>query len=190
MAKTNKSTTSQVSKPAQQPAAPRRAYLVVTEVGQYGEDLSQLAERLWNQFQAGDDRALLDLIVWSLDTGRLPPRKARDVFGARYGLWRSDKARTLDQAYRVERRKGEHVGHMLSDTDLCRYIAPRMVELRRESRPVDRHLYETVGREIGVGRSTVERIINIKKTPQYDTWRKLAEAGVLRLSPTTKSENS
>jgi DNA invertase Pin-like site-specific DNA recombinase len=79
---------------------------------------------------------------------------------------------------------------MLSDEDLCRYIAPRIVELRREGKAVDRQLYEKVARELGIGRSTVERIINIKKTPQYDTWRNLAEAGVLRLSPATKSENS
>jgi hypothetical protein len=54
------------------------------------------------------------------------------------------------------------------------------VELRREGRPVDRHLYETVGRELGIGRSSVERIL---KTPEYCTWRKLAEAGYLRLPP-------
>jgi hypothetical protein len=190
MAKAKKqSSTSKVIKPAQQPAAPRRAYLEVTHVGQSDEDLSQLLERLWQQFQAGDDQALLDLIVWSLDAGRMPPRGARDEFGARYDRWRSNKIRTLDQTFRVERRKGKHVGHILSDEDLCRYIAVRMVELKHEQPkpPVDRHLYERLGRELGVGRTTVERIININKTPQYDTWRKLAEAGVLRLSPAAKS---
>jgi hypothetical protein len=61
------------------------------------------------------------------------------------------------------------------------------VELRREGRPVDRNLYETVGRELSIGHSSVERIL---KTPEYRTWRKLAEAGYLRPPPATKSEFS
>jgi hypothetical protein len=165
----------------------RHAYIEPTNVGNLGEGLPELLERLWKQFQAGDDRSLLDLIVWSLSA--MPPSEARTEFITRYNLWRSNKVRTLDQAFRVERRKGEHVGHILSDEDLCRYIAPRMVELRREGRPVDRHLYETVGRELGVGRSTVERIIDIKKTPQYDTWRKPRPA-TSDFRPATKSEIS
>jgi hypothetical protein len=162
-----------------------RAYIEPTDVGNPGEGLPELFERLWKQFQSGDNRSPLDLIVWSLSA--MPPSEARTEFITRYNRWHSGKVRTLDQAFQVSRRKGEHVGHRRSDAELCRYIAPRIVELRREGRPVDRHLYETVGRELGIGRSSVERIL---KTPEYCTWRKLAEAGYLRLSPATKSEFS
>jgi hypothetical protein len=199
MAKDKKqSTTLQVSKPTQQPAAPRRAYLQVTEAGQRGEDLPQLLERLWKEFEAGDNRALLDLIVWSLDAGILPPRKARTEFGARYDPWRLGDVRSLDAAFGVQRRKGKHVAlrvkrHRGGHADkrpgreqYRRHIVVRVYELHLdEGMPIDKALFAKVDEELGLGTDTAHDIFY---EPASRPWREIAATGCLRVTPRKAAE--
>jgi hypothetical protein len=190
-----KSSTSKVGKPAY-------FAIEVTEVGQWGEDLPQLFERLWKQFQAGDNQALFDLVIWCLVRAKLPPpdivTKAVTEFIARYDRWRLGNVRSLDAAFQLQRRKGKHValrvkrrqdGHVgkrPGREQYRRHIVVRVYELHLdEGMPIDPALFEKVAEELGLGPGTVEEIFYERESCR---WREAAAKGCLRVTP-RKTEN-
>jgi hypothetical protein len=173
-----------------EPRERRRAYIEVTDVGNLGEDLPQLLERLWKQFQAGDNQALLNFIIWQLSRGKLPPPEALTEFIARYNRWRLGDVRTLDEAFGVQRHKGKHLrvrrlggnrsGMRASREQYRRHIVVRVYELHfDEGLPIDKGLFEIVAKELGLARSTAEEIFY---EPASRAWRQVAATGCLRVT--------
>jgi hypothetical protein len=152
------------------------------------DSLARQIARLWDRYRAGNDQALLDLIIWSLSGGRLPPVDAITAFVARYDRWRAEEVRTLDEAFKVQRQKGVHIrGGRFTRGRLRPYIAVRAAELHKgENMPIDRGLFETIAVELKIGTSTVEKIYY---EPETRVWHEMAATGLLRLGP-PKMENS
>jgi hypothetical protein len=139
--------------------------------------LAPLLARLWERFQAGDNQALFDLIVWSLAGGQAPPPEASTAFVERYDRWFKLEVRTLDEAFGVERHKGRQIDDLAAERERLRPYIVLRVEAWRKDKPAGRELFETIAKDFGKSRRYVEELYYEKESA---AWRKAGEAGVFR----------
>src|SRR5215471_19172811 len=73
------------------------------------DPFAQVYEHYWTLFQAGEDWALFELVIWYISSGRAPPAEVTTEFVRRYDRYAKFEVRTLDEAFIMERPKGLHI---------------------------------------------------------------------------------
>jgi hypothetical protein len=120
-------------------------------------------EHYWTLFQAGEDWALFELVIWYISSGRAPPAEVTTEFVRRYDRYAKFEVRTLDEAFIMERPKGLHIPDRAIRERYRFYIVRRVVQLHRgrAGMPIDRGLFDTIAAEIvggGMSGALAEKI--------------------------------
>jgi hypothetical protein len=120
------------------------------------------------RFERGDKLAPFDAIaLWSI----FFPAWAKDAFFKAWFAYRSYEAVTLDQAFGVERPKGQHIKKAREREVLRWQILFRVYDLHhRKNAPLDAVTFASVGDELGIAGSTVAKIFG---EPASDELREL-----------------
>jgi hypothetical protein len=109
------------------------------------------------QFEAGEDWALLDAVDFCARGGMAMPLWLANAFCERYASWSLFETRTLDAAFRVERK-----GARLPDRARREWLKPRVVLrvllLHGQRVPIDEGLFEKVGTDLGIPAGTARDI--------------------------------
>jgi hypothetical protein len=118
--------------------------------------------------ETGDGGVLLDAVDLCARSGVALPKWAADAFSERYSDWRQFRQRTLDEAFKAERR-----GVRMSDQAALFWLRPRIfkrvLELRAKGLPFDGGMFEAIGEELGVSESTVRNVLYTD--PEGVKWR-------------------
>ena len=125
----------------------------------------QLVEECREQFEAGENRALLDVIDLCGRSGQPLPLLAVDAYGQRYLDWLYYRAPTLDAAFAVTRPKGMRVPDVARRERLRSSVVRHVILLHKPlsptkepAKPLDDALFDSAGESLGITGSMVKTI--------------------------------
>jgi hypothetical protein len=122
------------------------------------------------RFDQGDNRAVLDAVELCGQAGLLP-LWVRNAFSEAWSAYRHYKAATLDQAFGVERLKGEHIDTRREREELREQILFRVYELcYQEGAKLDASTFARVGDELGKSATYVQGVFS---EPESDELREI-----------------
>jgi hypothetical protein len=121
--------------------------------------LTDLAiENCRRRFEAGDPKALLEALDFCARSGGAMPLWLREALVARLDPWFRYQAKTLDQAFDVERKR-ERISNRKKRLSLQPRVAWLVIRLHREEKlPIDEALFERVGKTFGISMGTARAI--------------------------------
>ena len=123
------------------------------------------------RFEAGDPKSLIEAIDFCARSGTAMPSWLGEAACARFDRWFRYEAKSLDQAFGVE-RKGERISNRKLRERLKPRVAWEVSRLHREEElPIDEALFERVGKMLDVPMGTVRDIYYTD-----NRWRRLFEA--------------
>ena len=102
-----------------------------------------------HRFEAGDKTALLDAIDFCARSGTAMPVWLAKAYCAAYTEWATYRARSLDQAFGVE-RKGRRISDLQKREALKASVVIEVDKLRHEKEPVDEMLFARVGEKLRI----------------------------------------
>jgi hypothetical protein len=130
--------------------------------------IDQLLQHYHKRYDPGDKLALFQALdIYAL----FFPAWARTAFRTGWSRYRGYEAATLDDAFGVKRRKGQHLDKARERERLRELILFRVYCLYyQENAPLDGETFAKVGRELGINGSTVAQIFG---EPASDALREL-----------------
>jgi hypothetical protein len=124
------------------------------------------------QFEAGEDWALLDAVDFCARAGMPMPEWLVQAFCDRYVDWCLFRVKSLDDAFKVKRPKKMKLKARERRERLKPQVVLWVLRLQRERRvPFDEALFERVGKQLGIGKTTANKIYYASD----NHWRKLLE---------------
>lgn len=117
--------------------------------------LTDLAiEECRKRFEAGAPKALLEALDLFARSGDAMPLWMREALVARLDPWLRYQAKTLDQAFDVERKR-ERISNRKMRLSLQPAVAWEVIRLHREEKlPIDEALFERVGKKFNISMGT------------------------------------
>jgi hypothetical protein len=103
------------------------------------------------RYSEGDNLALLLAVDHCLSTGRAVPADLATAYCGRFGVWHRDQVPTLDEAFGVERPKGQHFDNLKKrscDRMLVLQCAMRLQATK--NLPMGGEMYTAVAKELGL----------------------------------------
>jgi hypothetical protein len=79
-----------------------------------------------------------------------------DEVAAAAGRWIEYDARTLNEAFGIDRPKGFSLPAARKKFVLLRRVFRRVIEAQANATPIDDGLFEQIGEDIGIGKTTVK----------------------------------
>jgi hypothetical protein len=134
------------------------------------EAAAQALARLKARHDAGDGRALFEAL--DLNTSIMVPWIA-EAYAKGWGRYLRHEAKTLDEAFGVERPKGQHFEAARKRERLRPQIILGVYALHANGKgmPLDGAIFETIGREAGISGREASEIFG---EPESDELRELA----------------
>jgi hypothetical protein len=110
------------------------------------------------RFEAGDATFLLHALDYCARSGGAMPLWLREALVARLDPWIRYQAKTLDQAFDVERKR-ERISNRKLRLSLQPHVAWEVIRLHREEKlPMDEALFERVGKKFKIKMRTARDI--------------------------------
>ena len=106
------------------------------------------------RFRDGDALALIDAFKWCATFRVVPPDWVLFEAGRAFALYTTAHARTLDEAFRVARRKGEKIEGTRNTIMLTNGIRLAVDAAHNKGRPKSPDLFDEIGEAFGVSAST------------------------------------
>lgn len=116
--------------------------------------LAEVLEILKEKFEGGVKSALLYAIYYCCLTKRPLPEWLRCAFLDAYESATAYEIKSWDDAFDRPHPKSTHVDKKKRHFKLRHVIMQRVEELRSEKKPVDKELFDKIGKELGIGGST------------------------------------
>ena len=127
-------------------------------------------EECRKRFEAGEANALLDALDYCARSGSAMPLWLAEAFCTRYDKWLRYDAKTLDQAFGVE-RKGERIPDRRVRGSLKAPVAWEVIRLHKQEKlPIDEALFERVGKRLKIPMGTARDIYYTD-----NSWRRFFE---------------
>jgi len=140
--------------------------------------LAKILRILQKRSKNGDKSALLDAIYYCCLMKRPLPEWLRRAFLTAYNTKTGYEIKSWDDAFGQPHPKGKHVDRERLKFKLRHILVQRVEELQSEM-PIDKKLFEKIGKELGIGGSTTISDI------YYEERRQLKEETV-RFVPQSK----
>ena len=116
-------------------------------------------EELHRQFRAKNERALLDAVDFCARAGMAMPPWLANAFCRRYMKWHQFEAKSLDEAFKVERPKRMQTKKAERREKLKLQVVLEVLRIQSEKRvPLDNTLFERVGEKLGIKRAHVAKM--------------------------------
>jgi hypothetical protein len=110
--------------------------------------LAEILDILKEQFETGDKSALLQAIYRCLQLRRPVPEWLREVFLNAYEAPARFEIRSWDEVFGRPVPKGTHLKTQKRNAELRLLILERVEALKAEKKPIDKGLFEKIGREL------------------------------------------
>jgi hypothetical protein len=120
--------------------------------------LMEILEILKERFEAGDKSALLFAIYHCLLLKRSLPEWLRLAFLHTYEAHARFEIRSWDEAFGRPVPKGTHLETEKRNAELRPLIIERVQALKAQGRPIDKGLFEKIGRDLKLAGTTVSEI--------------------------------
>jgi hypothetical protein len=116
----------------------------------------QALQRCHERYDRGEKIALMEavelyLVAFAADW-------AREAFMESWSRYLDGDAANLDEAFGISRRKRTQIDKIRVDERVRPLIVARAYELHGQGMPFDKDMWETIGRELKIHHSKVERI--------------------------------
>jgi hypothetical protein len=111
----------------------------------------QLIKQQQWKFEKGDGKALLYAVDLHLRTGRPVPAELATTFCNRLDRWFLDQVETLDEAFAVQRPKGQHFNERKERARLRPIITLHVLKAQQDHNlPIGNELFAIVAKELGL----------------------------------------
>jgi hypothetical protein len=108
-------------------------------------------EEYRRRYADGDNLALLEAADHCHSTGRALPADLATAHCTRFGSWRRDQVRTLDEAFGVERPKGQHFDELKKRSCDRMDVLNCAMRLRQtKNLPVGGEMFMAIAEELGL----------------------------------------
>jgi hypothetical protein len=148
--------------------APKRPAKSVTGPGGLVFDIIRSKEKRWTRFyiekklrpqiKAGDGAALLLAIDYCARSGMAMPEWLGLAFPQRYDNWRKFRAKTLDVAFGVTRKKRIRIEQQRVHEELKPHVVYWVRQLQRRGASIDDGLFERVGKKLKIKGALAKRV--------------------------------
>ncbi len=127
-------------------------------------------EELYDSYQAGDKQAVLEAFNGCFIHSIPLPRWCKMAFLSACEEVYTYKAKTWDDVFGRPHPKGTHLGAKREEREMCLLVCNRIRQIKKDnsSIPIDGHLFETVGKEFGIGGKTKTEEWYYKQKNQID----------------------
>jgi hypothetical protein len=112
-------------------------------------------ESCYRQYESGWKEGLLLAVAICGDYGFAVPVWASMHFNRSYSNWSREQVRTLDEAFRVTRKKWHRLKHRYSKRHWQSIVLYAVEDLYRNNVPIGPALFEEVGKKLNTSGSTV-----------------------------------
>jgi hypothetical protein len=129
--------------------------------------LAEVLEILKEIFEGGGKWALLDAIYYCLLLERALPEWLRKAFLGAYHSKTAYEIKSWNDAFGQPHPKGTHVDKKKRHFELRHVIVQRVEELQSEI-PVDKRLFEKIGKDLGIGGGTTVSKIYYEERRRLD----------------------
>jgi hypothetical protein len=106
---------------------------------------SFILEKLINQYDQGDYRALFDIMVHCIWLKIELPERFEIIFVEAVNKWKKAEVQTLDEAFNVVPPKGKHKSSVKQSKRLKRPVFVAVSNASKSGAPIDEGLFEKVG---------------------------------------------
>lgn len=139
-----------------EPVDPPPSFEAMPDDGKIGgADVGERIDECLARFRAGDALALIDAFKWCATLRVVPPDWVLFEAGRAFALYTTAHARTLDEAFRVARRKGEKIEGTRNTIMLTNCIRLAVDKAHdNDGRPISPDLFDEVGEAFGISAST------------------------------------
>ena len=143
------------------------------------EDLRMtILERLRNDVESGNGEAIIEAIATAANLGLpMPAWLASPVAGA-IASYQNFETRTLDEAFGLQRKKGERQDAVVSERRSAIYVIAEVLRRHARGEPIDAGIFEAAGATCNVGKTTAETWFYKHKNDRTDIYlvaRQMAE---------------
>lgn len=113
-------------------------------------------EELFHSYQTGDKQALLEAMYGCMMHAIPFPRWCKKAFLSACEDVYTYKAKTWDDVFGHPHPKGTHLAAKREEREKSLHVCKRIQQIKEDdpSIPIDGHLFETVGKEFGIGGKT------------------------------------
>jgi hypothetical protein len=113
-------------------------------------------EELYNNYQAGDKQALLEAMHLCMGHAIPLPLWCKTAFSSACREVYDYKAKSWDDVFGHPHPKGMHLGAKREEREKYLQVCQRILQIKKDdpSRAIDGDLFETVGKEFGIGGKT------------------------------------
>lgn len=130
---------------------------------------ARMVERLRLQYEAGDHSALLEALDFCARAGMTPPLWLAEAYCKAYENWTTYRAKTLDEAFGVSRKKGMHIERAALRKRLKARVVLEVLRLEREQNlPIDQDMFTLVGKKLKIKGGLANKIYY-----EDNPWREL-----------------
>jgi len=110
-------------------------------------------KELYDNFQAGDKQALMEAMYLCMMHAIPLPLWCKEAFLSACGKVYTYKAKSWEDVFGRPHPKGTHLATKREEREMSFRVYEKIRQIKKEnpSIPIDCHLFETVGRELGIG---------------------------------------
>lgn len=130
----------------------------------------EMLDRLRIDVESGSGEALLEAISLAATLHLPMPTWLAGATTSAIASYRNWNARTLDEAFGVQRPKGQRQDAVLSENANALYVIAEVFRLRAQGEPIDAGTFEKAGRTCGVEKTTAEKWFYKHKKDHTDTY--------------------
>jgi hypothetical protein len=147
---------------------------IIKQVKQAEEYFGKLIKQQRQKFKKGDARALLDAVDLCIRTGRRVPPDLATAFCDRLDRYFRDQVETLDEAFAVQRPKGQHFNERKKRAHLRPIITFNVLQAQQiDNKPIGGELFAIVAKKLGL----TERYVRDRwYDPENRDWRRMLMA--------------
>lgn len=113
-------------------------------------------EKLIDRYDQGESEALIYIIEHCLRFKIEIPDQFCDAFNQCIAKWKSAEAISLDQAFNVERKQFRKDAQRRK-LSLLPFVYDAVMELHRDGHSIDEYLFEQVGNQFSIGKTTASK---------------------------------
>ncbi|MFC6187495.1 hypothetical protein [Pseudoxanthomonas mexicana] len=121
------------------------------------EDLRMaMVERFRDSVERGDGDALLEAVSTAATLGVAMPTWLASALTRAVAAYRNFEVRTLDEAFGVQRAKGQRQDAVQSEGSKAIYVIAEVLRLHAQGTPIDAGIFEAAGATCDVGKTTAQ----------------------------------
>ncbi|WP_242163382.1 hypothetical protein [Lysobacter sp. M15] len=129
-----------------------------------------MLDRLRDRVERGDGDAVLEAMSLAATLRLVMPVWLASAVTGAVAAYRNHDVKTLDDAFGVQRQKGQQLPAAQSEGQNALYVIAEVLRLHALGKPIDAGTFEEAGATCGVGKTTAEKWFYKHKNDRADVY--------------------